>query len=68
MKASHALRNSADNERFDPEAAHKRRVEERRRAYEALMNRSGWLRRLVLRRVHRIIDLFAGTRETPLPD
>ena len=56
---------TGNDEGFDPEAAHKRRVEERRRAYEALMNRSGWLRRPVLRRVHRIIDLFAGTRDTP---
>ena len=29
------------------------------------MSRSGWLRRALLRRVHRIIDLFAGTRDTP---
>jgi pyruvate,water dikinase len=50
---------------FDPEAAHQRRVEERLRAYEKLMARSGWLRRKLLRRLHRIIDLFAGTRDTP---
>ena len=54
-----------DDEGFDPEAAHKRHVQERRRAYEELMTRSGWLRRVLLRRVHRIIDLFAGTRDTP---
>ena len=56
---------TGDDERFDPEAAHRRRVEERRRAYEALMGHSGWLRRQLLRHVHRIIDLFAGTRDTP---
>ena len=56
---------TVDDEAFDPEAAHKRHVEERRRAYEELMSRSGWLRRSLLRRVHRIIDLFAGTRDTP---
>ena len=55
----------SDDEAFDPEAAHKRQVEERRRAYEELMSRSGWLRRVLLRRVHRITDLFAGTRDTP---
>ena len=53
------------DEGFDPEAAHKSCIRERRRAYEILMNRSGWLRRPLLRRVHRIIDLFAGTRDTP---
>ena len=56
---------TVDDEGFDPEAAHQRRVEERRRAYEELMTRSGWPRRVLLRRVHRIIDLFAGTRDTP---
>ncbi len=53
------------DEGFDPEAAHQRHVEERRRAYGELMSRSGWLRRVLLRRVHRIVDLFAGTRNTP---
>ena len=56
---------TGDDEGFDPEAAHQHHVEERRRAYAELMGRSGWLRRLLLRRVHRIIDLFAGTRDTP---
>ena len=56
---------TVDDEGFDPEAAHQRHVEGRRRAYEELMSRSGWLRRVLLRRVHRIIDLFAGTRDTP---
>jgi pyruvate,water dikinase len=56
---------TVDDEGFDPEAAHQRHVEERRQACEELMSRSGWLRRVLLRRVHRIIDLFAGTRDTP---
>ncbi len=56
---------SVDDEAFGPEAAHKRQVEGRRRAYEELMSRSGWLRRSLLRRVHRMIDLFAGIRDTP---
>ncbi len=53
------------DEGFNPEAAHQRNVEERQRAYEELMSRSGWLRRALLCRVYRIIDLFAGTRDTP---
>ena len=56
---------SVDDKAFDPEAAHLRQVEERRQAYEELMSQSGWLRRGLLRRVYRIIDLFAGTRDTP---
>ena len=56
---------TVDDEGYDPEAAHKRHVEERRQAYEELMSQSGWLRRALLRRIHRIIDLFAGTRDTP---
>ena len=56
---------SVDDEAFDPEAAHNRQVKERRQAYEKLMSQSGWLRRALLRRVYRIIDLFAGTRDTP---
>ena len=56
---------SVDDEDFNPEAVHRRRVKERRRAYEALMSRSGWFRRILLQRIHRIIELFAGTRDTP---
>ncbi len=51
--------------RFDPEVAHLRNVEERRSAYEQLLRRSGWLRRVLLRRVHRLKELFGGTRDTP---
>ncbi len=56
---------TVDDEGFDPETAHQRLVEDRRQAYEELMRRSGWLRRVLLHRVHRIIDLFAGTRDMP---
>ena len=56
---------TVDDEGYDPEAAHSRHVKERRRAYEELMSRSGWLRRALLRRIHRIIELFAGSRDTP---
>ena len=56
---------SGDDEGFDPQAAHARYVEERRRAYDELMRRSGWFRRILLRRIHKIIELFAGTRDTP---
>ena len=38
---------------FDPQRAHQRMVEERRQAYEELRRRLGWLRRWLLRRVHR---------------
>jgi pyruvate,water dikinase len=54
-----------DEAGFDPEVVHRRNVEERRRAYEELLLRSGWLRRALLRRVHRLIELFGGTRDTP---
>ncbi len=50
---------------FDPEIAHERNVEERRSAYEELSRRSGWLRRALLRRSHKLIELFGGTRDTP---
>ena len=56
---------SVDDDAFDPQAAHLRQVAERQQAYQELMSRSGWLRRALLRRIYRIIDLFAGTRDTP---
>ncbi|MCH8247491.1 MAG: hypothetical protein IH951_13960 [Bacteroidetes bacterium] len=56
---------TVDDEDFDPEAAHQRHVEQRRQAYQELMSRSGWLRRVLLRRVHLLIELFAGHRDTP---
>ncbi len=56
---------SVDDSSFDPEAAHEHNIAERRRAYEELMSSSGWFRRRRLRRIHRITELFAGTRDTP---
>ena len=56
---------SVDDQSFDPEAAHEHNIAERRRTHEALMSSAGWIRRRKLRRMHRIIELFAGTRDTP---
>jgi len=54
-----------DEAGFNPEVAHQGNVDERRRAYEELLRRWGWLRRALLRRIYRLIDLFGGTRDTP---
>ena len=56
---------SVDDSSYDPQVAHEHNVAERHRAYEKLMDSSGWLRRKRLHRINRIIDLFAGTRDTP---
>jgi len=56
---------SLDDDRYDPEVAHRRLVEERKRAYGELARSMGPLRRMLLRRVYRLIDLFAGARDTP---
>jgi pyruvate,water dikinase len=50
---------------FDPAAAHRRNLESRRRAYAELLGRLGWFRRVLLRRIHRMIGLYGGTRDTP---
>jgi pyruvate,water dikinase len=50
---------------FDPERAHRRHVKERRRAYEDLLPRLGWLRRALLRRIYRLTEAFGGSRDTP---
>ncbi len=50
---------------FDPREQHRRQVKERFKAYEELRSRLGWIRRSLLRRAHELIDLFAGTRDTP---
>jgi pyruvate,water dikinase len=50
---------------FDPQQAHQRSVDERRRAYRQLRQRFGWPRRSLLGRVHRLIELFGGVRDTP---
>ena len=56
---------SVNDEDFDPEVPFKRHIEERQQAYEALMSRSSWLRRMLLRRFYRIIDLFMEARDMP---
>jgi len=52
------------NGEFNPRAAHERLKEEREQAYETLMSRLGGLRRVLLRRLNRVIEQFAGTRDT----
>ncbi|MGY6587292.1 MAG: PEP/pyruvate-binding domain-containing protein [Wenzhouxiangella sp.] len=56
---------AVDDSGFDPESAHQRCIQERQQAYEALLRRLGPVRRALLRRVYRLTDLFAGTRDTP---
>ncbi len=56
---------AVDGESFDPQAAHERQVTERRQAFQELIRRLGPLRRALLRRIHRLTELFAGTRDTP---
>jgi pyruvate,water dikinase len=56
---------AVDDARFDPRAAHHRQVDARRHAYEQLLRKVGPVRRVFLRRVYRLIDLFAGTRDSP---
>lgn len=50
---------------LDPEALHGLQARERQEAYEALMRRFGPLRRTLLRRLYRLNELFAGSRDTP---
>lgn len=50
---------------FDPVKMNKRQFENRQRAYETLMGRLGGIRKKLLRHLYLIIDLFAGTRDTP---
>jgi pyruvate,water dikinase len=56
---------AVDETGFDPELAHQRSIEERRSASKELLRRSGWLRRALLRRVDRLIELFGGSRDAP---
>ncbi len=56
---------AVDDSDFDPEAAHRRQIEERQHAFEELLHRLGPIRRALLRRVYRLIELFAGARNTP---
>jgi pyruvate,water dikinase len=50
---------------LDRQDAHRRKVDDRQRAYQALLRRWGWTRRALLRRIYRVIELFGGTRDTP---
>lgn len=50
---------------FNPAAAHDRLAEERKGAYDTLMHHLGGVRRALLRRLYRVIERFAGTRDTP---
>jgi rifampicin phosphotransferase len=56
---------AVDDKDFDPEAAHLRQNNERKLAYEELYGRLGPLRRILLRRIYHLIELFSGTRDTP---
>lgn len=56
---------AVDDGGFDPGAAHERHVRERRQAFNALLPHVGWLRQARLRRIHTVIELLAGTRDTP---
>ena len=56
---------ATEDDRFDPHLAHQKHVAARREAYRTLMRRSGWLRQFLLQRTHTLIELFAGTRDTP---
>ena len=50
---------------LDPEAAHRQLAMERDQAFQELLRQSGPLRRMLLRRLHTVAGMFAGTRDTP---
>ncbi|MDM5180023.1 PEP-utilizing enzyme [Massilia sp. DJPM01] len=50
---------------FNPEASHQELVGQRQQAYDALSERFGWARRILLRRANKFIELFGGIRDTP---
>ncbi len=54
-----------DDPAFDPVQAHQRHVVERREAIDTLIEQSGWLRGKLLRHAGRVLECFAGTRDTP---
>src|SRR3546814_17928889 len=54
-----------DDKAFDPEAAHRRNIEERKSASAQLMRRLGPVRRALLLRAYRLRVLFHGTRDSP---
>lgn len=49
----------------DPFSAAGRQVEQRRKAAATVIERSGLVRRGILRRLNTVIELFAGLRDTP---
>lgn len=50
---------------FDPQQAWQDRIRQRREAVTTLLERSGPIRRSVLSRLHRVIERYAGLRDTP---
>ncbi|MGH8078195.1 MAG: PEP-utilizing enzyme, partial [Lysobacter sp.] len=56
---------SVDDANSDPVSAARRQVERRRKAAATVMERSGVIRRGILRRLNTVIELFAGLRDTP---
>ncbi len=56
---------SIDDSNYDPVASSQRQVEQRRTAAATVIHRAGPIRRVILKRLHQVIDLFAGMRDTP---
>lgn len=54
-----------DDPAFDPVQAHQRQIAERHEALDTLVRDSGWLRGKLLRHMGRVLECFAGTRDTP---
>ncbi len=54
-----------DDPSSDPVSAARRQVERRRAAAATVIQRSGPIRRVFLRRLNTVIELFAGLRDTP---
>ncbi|MCO7223355.1 PEP/pyruvate-binding domain-containing protein [Pleionea sp. CnH1-48] len=50
---------------YDPRSIHKQQVQQRREAFAQIMQQSGWLRRQCLKRLHHLIECFAGSRDMP---
>lgn len=50
---------------YDPEIAHGRLARQREQAYRQLLRRFGPVRRVLLKRLYAMTELFAGTRDTP---
>ena len=50
---------------YDPAAAAMRQIERRREAVASVISRAGPIRRGILQRLHRVIELYGGLRDTP---